>query len=167
MQADESAKRKWEQKCTENAQLAYAHAAELDRVNNARKTLQSQMVNEALERAHSLPEDSAVTIVDMKGWHPGVIGIVAGRLKDRFEKPSIVIGVNEEGLGKGSGRSIKGVNLGEAITQAKEAGLLAQARKNLSLKIDALIAPGTATQALIDKIDQVGPYGAGNRPAKG
>ena len=181
---------------TENAQLAYGHAAELDRVNSARKTLQSQMINEALERAHSLPEDSAVTIVDMEGWHPGVIGIVAGRLKDLFDKPAIVIGVNEEGLGKGSGRSLKGVNLGEAITQAKEAGLLlsggghamaggltveadkiaeltaflndylakdvAQARRNLSLKIDALIAPGAATQALIDKIDQVGPYGAGN-----
>jgi len=181
---------------TENAQLAYGHASELDRVNNARKALQSQMVNEALERAHSLPEDNAITIVDMEGWHPGVIGIVAGRLKDRFDKPAIVIGVNEEGVGKGSGRSLKGVNLGEAITQAKEAGLLlsggghamaggltveadkiaeltvflndylakdvAQARRNLSLKIDALIAPGAATQALIDKIDQVGPYGAGN-----
>jgi len=158
---------------TENAQLAYAHAAELDRVNSARKILQSQMVNEAFERAHSLPKDRAITIVDMEGWHPGVIGIVAGRLKDRFDKPAIVIGVNEEGLGKGSGRSLKGVNLGEAITQAKEAGLLlsggghamaggltvevdkiaeltvflndylakdvAQARRNLSLKIDKLL----------------------------
>jgi len=181
---------------TENAQLAYAHAAELDRVNTARKTLQNQMINEALEEAHKLSEDDFVIIVDMEGWHPGVIGIVAGRLKDRFDKPAIVIGVNEEGLGKGSGRSMSGVNLGEAITQAKEAGLLMsggghamaggltveadkiadltqflnktlkddviEARRNLSLKIDALIAPSAADQTLIDRIADVGPYGAGN-----
>ena len=181
---------------TENAQLAYSHAAELDRVNTARKTLQDQIINEALEEAFKLPEDDAVIIVNMEGWHPGVIGIVAGRLKDRFDKPAIVIGVNEEGLGKGSGRSLSGVNLGEAITQAKEAGLLLsggghamaggltveaskipeltkflnkilkdeviEARKNLSLKIDALIAPSAANQSLIKRIEDVGPYGAGN-----
>ena len=181
---------------TENAQLAYSHAAELDRVNTARKTLQDQMINEALEEAFKLPEDDAVIIVNMEGWHPGVIGIVAGRLKDRFDKPAIVIGVNEEGLGKGSGRSLSGVNLGEAITQAKKAGLLLsggghamaggltveaskipelteflnkilkdeviEARKNLSLKIDALIAPSAANQSLIKRIEDVGPYGAGN-----
>ena len=181
---------------TENAQLAYSHAAELDRVNTARKTLQDQMINEALEEAFKLPQDDAVIIVSMEGWHPGVIGIVAGRLKDRFDKPAIVIGVNEEGLGKGSGRSLSGVNLGEAITQAKEAGLLLsggghamaggltveaskipeltkflnkilkdeviEARKNLSLKIDALIAPSAANQSLIKRIEDVGPYGAGN-----
>jgi len=181
---------------TENSQLAYAHAAELDRVNTARKTLQNQMVNEALEAAHKLPEENAVIIVNMKGWHPGVIGIVAGRLKDRFDKPAIVIGVNDEGLGKGSGRSMSGVNLGAAITKAKEAGLLIsggghamaggltveadkisdfteflnrllkddveQARNNLSLKVDALIVPNAANQAIIDKVRQVGPYGAGN-----
>ena len=181
---------------TENAQLAYSHAAELDRVNTARKTLQDQMINEALEAAFKLPEDDAVIIVNMEGWHPGVIGIVAGRLKDRFDKPAIVIGVNEEGLGKGSGRSLSGVNLGKAITQAKEAGLLLsggghamaggltveaskipelteflnkilkdeviEARKNLSLKIDALITPSAANQSLIKRIEDVGPYGAGN-----
>lgn len=181
---------------TENAQLAYSHAAELDRVNTARKTLQDQMINEALEEAFKLPEDDAVIIVNMEGWHPGVIGIVAGRLKDRFDKPAIVIGINKEGLGKGSGRSLSGVNLGEAITQAKEAGLLLsggghamaggltveaskipeltkflnkilkdeviEARKNLSLKIDALIAPSAANQSLIKRIEDVGPYGAGN-----
>ena len=181
---------------TENAQLAYSHAAELDRVNTARKTLQDQMINEALEEAHKLSEDNSIIIVDMEGWHPGVIGIVAGRLKDRFDKPAIVIGVNDEGLGKGSGRSMKGVNLGGGITKAKEAGLLisggghamaggltveaakiselttflnellsdevTEARKNLSLKIDALIAPSAADQSIIERIKQVGPYGAGN-----
>jgi len=109
---------------TENAQLAYGHAAELDRVNTARKTLQDQMINEALDEAMKLSSDASVIIVDMEGWHPGIIGIVAGRLKDRFDKPAIVIGVNDEGIGKGSGRSMSGVNLGDAITKAYDMGLL-------------------------------------------
>ena len=109
---------------TENAQTAYGHAAELDRVNNERKLMQDKILNEALEKAAKLPEDRAITLVAMDGWHPGVIGIVAGRLKDRFDRPAIVIGVDDDGVGKGSGRSMTGVNLGDAITQAKEAGLL-------------------------------------------
>ena len=109
---------------TENSQLAYAHASELDRVNHDRKFLQAAMLEEALTKAAALPEDRALTLVSMEGWHPGVIGIVAGRLKDRFDRPAIVIGVNSEGIGKGSGRSLKGVNLGGAITAAREAGLL-------------------------------------------
>ena len=181
---------------TENTQLAYAHAAELDRVNQDRKQLQSQMLEEALIKAAKLPEDHAITLVSMDGWHPGVIGIVAGRLKDRFERPAIVIGVNEQGLGKGSGRSMHGVNLGEAITQAREAGLLISggghpmaggltvdskniealndflnetlrsqvqnARKTMSLKIDAAIKPSAATTQLIETMKKVGPYGAGH-----
>ncbi len=181
---------------TENAQMAYGHAAELDRVNNERKLMQDQILNEALEAASKLPEDRAITLVAMPGWHPGVIGIVAGRLKDRYDRPAIVIGVDEAGLGKGSGRSMTGVNLGGAITQAKEAGWLISggghamaggltveadkiealtaffeealaddvktARANLSLKIDALIAPSAATLDLTTKIATVGPYGAGN-----
>ena len=181
---------------TENSQLAYAHAAELDRVNTERKILQDQMINEAVEEAVKIAENSAVIIVNMEGWHPGVIGIVAGRLKDRFDKPAIVIGIDDGDIGKGSGRSISGVNLGEAITAAKEASILLnggghamaggltveaskidelrvflnahlaekvlEARKSLSIKVDALIAPGAVSQATMDVIDIVGPYGAGN-----
>lgn len=109
---------------TENAQLAYAHAAELDRVNVKRRELQASMLEEATQKAAKLPADAPMIIVSMDGWHPGVIGIVAGRLKDQFDKPAIVIGINEEGVGKGSGRSIQGVDLGGGITAAKDAGLL-------------------------------------------
>jgi len=109
---------------TENGQIAYGHAAELDRVNQERKQMQEKILNEALEKAAKLPEDRAITLVAMEDWHPGIIGIVAGRLKDRFNRPAIVIGVDEAGIGKGSGRSMTGVNLGEAISQAKETGLL-------------------------------------------
>jgi len=109
---------------TENSQTAYGHAAELDRVNQERKHMQDKILNEALDKAAKLPEDRAITLVAMEGWHPGVIGIVAGRLKDQYKRPAIVIGIDEDGFGKGSGRSMTGANLGEAITQAKETGLL-------------------------------------------
>ncbi len=63
-------------------------------------------------------------MVSGSGWHPGVIGIVAGRLKEKFDRPAIVIAVDGEGVGKGSGRSISGVDLGAAVLAAKDAGLL-------------------------------------------
>ena len=66
----------------------------------------------------------AVALLAGKGWHPGVIGIVAGRIKEKTGKPSIVIAVDETGTGKGSGRSIAGVDLGAAIIAAKDAGFL-------------------------------------------
>ena len=181
---------------TDNSQLAYAHAAELDRVNSERRAMQDRIQAEALEAATLRSQSDSVIIVSMEGWHAGIIGIVAGRIKDRFDKPAIVIGLDDEGLGKGSGRSMTGVNLGEAISKAKDSGLLlsggghamagglsleqdkleafrafmnaelkddvATARTNLSLKIDALIAPTMASAATIETIDTVGPYGAGN-----
>lgn len=104
--------------------LVTQSAQTLDEVNQQRKALQADILMEAKARAAKLPQNHAVTIVSMEGWHPGIIGIVAGRLKDTYGRPCIVIGVNEEGIGKGSGRSIKGVNLGGAIAMAKRAGIL-------------------------------------------
>lgn len=109
---------------TENAQLAYSHAAELDRINTERKGVQDDILREALQEAETGANREGVIVVSMSGWHPGVIGIVAGRLKDRFKRPAIVIGVNDEGIGKGSGRSMTGVDLGSAIVAAKDAGVL-------------------------------------------
>ena len=78
--------------------------------------------------AAKLPDDHAVTLVAMENWHAGVIGIIAGRLKDQYSRPAIVIGIDEDEngipIGKGSGRSIKGVNLGGAISAARDKGLL-------------------------------------------
>ena len=65
-----------------------------------------------------------VVLVWGHGWHPGVIGIVAGRLKEKLGRPAIVIAIDEHGLGKGSGRSVSGVDLGQAVLSAKEHGLL-------------------------------------------
>lgn len=109
---------------TENPQLAIKHAQELDRVNIERRILQDKILDEALLKAFSVNKTNSIIVVGMEGWHPGVIGIVAGRLKDRFNKPVIVIGTDENGIGKGSGRSIQGVDLGNEIKKLYETGLL-------------------------------------------
>ncbi len=111
---------------TEDSQQAYGYAAELDRVNLKRRQMQDRILEEALEAAQAQSEEPVI-IVAMEDWHPGIIGIVAGRLKDRFRKPAIVIGIDRdaaEPIAKGSGRSINGVDLGRAISAAEEAGLL-------------------------------------------
>lgn len=108
---------------TQNRDEARAIAAELDRLNEERRAIEAQVQEEAEEMLAG-QHNRAVALLAGKGWHPGVIGIVAGRIKEKTGKPSIVIAVDAEGLGKGSGRSIAGVDLGAAIISAREAGLL-------------------------------------------
>src|SRR3546814_12658516 len=87
-------------------------------------TLFRSLVLEQAEAAAVRTGNASVAVVSGIGWHPGVIGIVAGRLKERLNKPAIVIGLDEAGVGKGSGRSISGVDLGAAVIAAPESGLL-------------------------------------------
>jgi single-stranded-DNA-specific exonuclease len=108
---------------TEDPDEARALAAELDRHNEERRAIEAQ-VGEAAEALARAQGNRAVVLVAGEGWHPGVIGIVAGRLKERLNQPAIVIALGEDGLGKGSGRSIPGVDLGAAILAAKDKGLL-------------------------------------------
>jgi single-stranded-DNA-specific exonuclease len=97
-------------------------AAELDRLNEERRAIESQVCEQAEEQAGKL-DDPVITVMS-GGWHQGVIGIVAGRLKERFGRPTIVIAECDDGTGKGSGRSISGVDLGAAVLAAKDSGLL-------------------------------------------
>ncbi len=98
-------------------------AQELDQLNNDRRTIEAG-VQEQAEASALGQANRAVALVSGLGWHPGVIGIVAGRLKEKMNRPAIVIAIDEDGVGKGSGRSIAGVDLGAAVLAAKEAGLL-------------------------------------------
>jgi len=98
-------------------------AAELDRLNEERRAIEMQVCEQALEQADKLNGAPVLTVMSA-GWHPGVIGIVAGRVKERFGRPAIVIAETEDGTGKGSGRSISGVDLGAAVLAAKDNGLL-------------------------------------------
>jgi single-stranded-DNA-specific exonuclease len=98
-------------------------AIELDRLNEERRAIEMLVCEQAEQQAVKL-SDAPVIIVMSHGWHQGVIGIVAGRIKERFGRPAIVIAETEDGTGKGSGRSISGVDLGAAVLAAKESGLL-------------------------------------------
>jgi single-stranded-DNA-specific exonuclease len=100
-------------------------SAQLSRLNEERRAIE-QVVQEEAEAQIAAQHNRAVMVLAGHGWHPGVIGIVAGRIKEKTGKPSLVIalGADEAGHGKGSGRSIAGVDLGAAIIAAREAGLL-------------------------------------------
>jgi single-stranded-DNA-specific exonuclease len=108
---------------TEDPEEAREIALELDRLNEERRAIEAA-VQEAAEAQLAGQHNRAVALVSGEGWHPGVIGIVAGRLKEKAGKPAIVIALDQKGVGKGSGRSISGVDLGAAIISAREAGLL-------------------------------------------
>lgn len=98
-------------------------AAELDRLNQDRRAIEAEVTEAAMALADRAG-NAAVAIVAGQGWHPGVIGIVASRIKERLGRPAIVIALDDQGQGKGSGRSIDGVDLGAAVIAARDAGLL-------------------------------------------
>jgi single-stranded-DNA-specific exonuclease len=108
---------------TEDTAEAEAIAAELDRLNEERRGIET-LVCEAAETICRTQGERSVAVVSGESWHPGVIGIVAGRLKEKLGRPAIVVAIGADGLGKGSGRSISGVDLGAAVLAAKESGLL-------------------------------------------
>lgn len=113
---------------TDDAAEALVLARELDLLNGERKVIEAQALAAALRQAGQGDvngPDAPLVLVAGEDWHPGVVGIVAGRLREQSRKPAIVIGVDPvTGIGKGSGRSQPGVDLGRAVTAAFEAGLL-------------------------------------------
>jgi single-stranded-DNA-specific exonuclease len=107
---------------TTDPEEARAIAVQLSQLNEERRAIEAE-VQEAAEAQLAGQHNMAVQVLAGHGWHPGVIGIVAGRIKEKTGKPAIVIALDEV-QGKGSGRSISGVDLGAAIIAAREAGLL-------------------------------------------
>ncbi len=95
-------------------------ASILVRENKRRQRIQEDIVNDAIRLVHSQVdlENNKVVIIGSKGWHPGVVGIVASRIKDEFSRPAIVIAFDKEGIGKGSARSIPHLDLYEALSYA-------------------------------------------------
>lgn len=170
-------------------------AAELDALNKERREIEAEVLDAACAQIETMDRDSPVLVAHGPDWHPGVIGVVAGRVKERYGRPAIVIGVSNA-IGKGSGRSVPGVDLGTAIGDAKRAGLLssggghamaggltvaetdipalteflqsaladqfAAAGDAMALKIDGVLSPAGATEALVTKLMAAGPFGQGN-----
>lgn len=177
-----------------------ALALRLDEFNAERRAIERDVLDQAISRVEGLygPDRKglpAALVIESDGWHVGVIGIVASRLVERYGRPAFVIGLDGD-LGKGSGRSVRGVDLGAAVIAARQAGLLVnggghamaagltvtrEALPGLArflderiapqlgaappvreLGIDAALSPAAATQELVEMIERVGPFGAGN-----
>jgi len=102
---------------------AEAIAEQLDRLNRERRDIEARVLAQALEQAEARGFDHPLVWASGQDWHPGVVGIVASRLKDASNRPAVVIGL-EGGVGKGSGRSVAGVDLGAAIATVTREGLL-------------------------------------------
>lgn len=109
---------------TDSAEEATALALRLHEYNLDRQEIEAAVLFEAIEQAESIADDgSPLILVSGENWHPGVIGIVASRLKERYARPACVVAL-DGGLAKGSGRSVAGLDLGRAVIAAREAGLL-------------------------------------------
>ncbi len=109
---------------TDDPQEARELAAALDIHNKARQELEAAVLRDAIEQVESRPDDGLPLVMAAgEGWHPGVVGIIAGRLKERYHRPACVVAL-EGGEGRGSGRSIPGLDLGAAVIAARQAGIL-------------------------------------------
>ena len=138
---------------TEDPEEARDIAEQLSRLNEERRAIEAG-VQEAAETQIASQHNRAVIVLSGQGWHPGVIGIVAGRIKEKTGKPALVIALDADGAGqgKGSGRSIPGVDLGAAIMAAREAGLLV-AGGGHAMAAGLTIAPDKL-DALADWLDE-------------
>ncbi|MBT0958786.1 single-stranded-DNA-specific exonuclease RecJ [Alphaproteobacteria bacterium KMM 3653] len=108
---------------TDNPAEAESIAQKLDELNKERRAIEAEVQEAAMAQAEERGLDAPLVWAAGKGWHPGVVGIVASRLKEATNRPAIVIGL-DEGIGKGSGRSVSGVDLGAQVQRAAAEGLL-------------------------------------------
>ena len=167
-------------------------ARELELHNAERKAIEAMVLEQAMAQAEALDDAMPVMLVAGNGWHPGVIGIVAGRLKERFHKPAAVIALHQ-GVGKASARSVAGFDFGAAVIAAHAAGLLlgggghamaagfsveeaqipalaaffmqrmsGMAPPSCSLTLDGIVSIGGATIELLTQCERLGPFGQGN-----
>lgn len=168
-------------------------AAQLDQLNSDRRVITEAVREEAFAQAEARGLEAPLVWAAGEGWHPGVVGIVAARLKEAANRPAVVIGF-EGDEGKGSARSVPGIDLGAAIQRLAAEGMIAKggghkmaaglsltraqlhpAMDRLSellarqgsgaggpqdLRIDGLLAASAATVALVEEIENAGPFGA-------
>ena len=168
----------------------------MDGYNQQRRMIEAEVLEaaDAGYQAAGVPEGLVFCVGE--GWHPGVIGIVAGRLKERYDLPAIVVAIDQDGIGKGSGRSVPGVDLGAAVIAARQAGLLvnggghpmaagltveagkiaelerflrsriaarlAEIAYRPALKVDACLSLSAAQSSLVESLESIAPFGAGN-----
>lgn len=187
----------------DDAAKAAEIAQQLDMLNAQRQIMEAEAVDYAYIKALEEIGDGdgpGVLVMAHKDWHKGVVGLIAARLKTRFNRPAIAIAIDGQGVGTGSARSIAGIDIGSAIVRAKQqgvivkggghamaAGLTVQQSQLGALRnffereldnsvraqrahahhiVDAALTADSATVDLIEALEQLGPFGAGN-PAPG
>jgi single-stranded-DNA-specific exonuclease len=156
---------------TGDAAEAARIAAELDRLNRERQAIEAQAVADAeaeMDHALSLDPERPVLVAASADWHPGVVGLIAARLKERFGRPAFAFALRPDGSATGSGRSIPGADLGQAVRAAVEAGLalkggghamaagvtlpgfdVAPFREHLGAALARIVAEARAVEALL------------------
>ena len=156
---------------TEDASEARALAEALDTWNAERREIEARVLEEAIAAVERVGTSLPIVFVAREGWHPGIIGIVAGRLKDRFNRPACVVALDGD-MGKGSGRSVAGFALGAAVIAARQAGLLLNggghamaagftvAEQNLGALRDFLAARVAAEAGVNGLVPELGVDGA-------
>lgn len=108
---------------TEDAAEAFMLAERLDLLNAERRAIEASVLDQALRQLDAIGDLPPFLLLAGEGWHPGVIGIVASRVLERTHRPVFIVGIDGE-VARGSGRSIRGVDLGSAVIAARQAGLL-------------------------------------------
>lgn len=180
---------------TEDPDEARAHAAKLDAYNRERREIEAACLESAIEQVERNGSTDGLIYAAAEGWHPGVIGIVAGRLKERYNRPACVVAL-EDGVGKGSGRSVRGIDLGAAVVAARQQGLLINGGGHpmaagftvaqdavdalrdflaerivaaagdggiqANLRLDGALQVAAASVDLVQAIERLAPFGAGN-----
>ena len=123
---------------------ATAIATTLDRLNRERQALEAATLElaeaDALAQVGLYDDGAAIVVVAGDGWHPGIVGIIAGRLREKFGRPAFAIALHAEG-GTGSGRSVLGVDLGRGVRAAVEAGVLVKGGGH-AMAAGVTLAPG-------------------------
>ncbi|MFK7942370.1 MAG: single-stranded-DNA-specific exonuclease RecJ [Paracoccaceae bacterium] len=109
--------------CTDDPNEAAALAEKLDSLNAERRAIEATVLDLATDQVEARASETGLVWAAGEGWHPGVVGIVASRLKERFNRPAVVIGLAGS-EGKGSGRSVTGIDLGSCIGALAREGLL-------------------------------------------
>ena len=180
---------------TNNEKQATEISIHLNLLNEERKKLESDVLEQSILMAEKY-NDNDILVLNGDNWHPGVIGIVASRIVERFNKPAIIIADNGD-QSKGSGRSVSGIDIGGMITSAKQTGLLVnggghpmacgltinknkiedlriflnnkinnQAKKNKEYYIDMALSVSGAIPNLVKQMSLIEPFGAGNPEPK-
>ncbi|HKK00539.1 MAG TPA: single-stranded-DNA-specific exonuclease RecJ [Desulfuromonadales bacterium] len=105
---------------TTDPEQARVIAMQLDNFNRERQNIEQQTLHQAIERLDDLPQERKTIVLADERWHPGVIGIVASRLVERYHRPTVLIALDGEGQGKGSARSVAGFHLYDALEHCRE-----------------------------------------------